>query len=509
LLAVLSGALYVLGYPGVGLWPLAFVALVPVLRALTLVTRARHALLVGVAFGAAMQLFGAHWLIGTLHAFARLPLVLSVLAYALLCLTQSLQLALFVLLASAIERRGRDPIAYAPLCLGAAELVTPQLFPSHFAASLQPVPWLLQLGDIGGPILSSMWLAACNAALYRVLWPRAAGVEVAASTAWRGRLRALGAFAALLAVALGYAALRIPSIDARSAAAPKLALAIVQPDAPPFQRPADRNPFRERLIEQSKRVEQVSNPDLFVWPETALQYVLPAGTTSVRQLLGTLATPVLFGGLGHEIVDGRARLYNSAYLADASGHVLGRADKQRLIPFAEYIPFGQHAPRLYDLLPNTGAFTAGERARALPFRGQRIAALICYEDVIARHVRDVVVATRPGLLVNLSNDVWFGDSAELPLHHAFAALRAVEHRRYLVRADNVGISAVVDPVGRVVVQTRPFIPATLHAEVAWLDQDTIYDRIGDVVAWLAVTAFALSLWRRPTSRSRSTATGAA
>ena len=479
LLAALSGVLYVLGYPGVGLWPLSFVALLPVLHAVTRVHSAKHALLTGVVFGATMQLFGTHWLIGTLHDFARLPLSLSATAYVLLSLTQCGQLALFVVLTYAVARRGFDPVAFAPLCLGAAELATPLLFDNYFGASLQPVPWLLQMADVGGPIALSIWLAACNAALYRAIRPRA-GAEVP-----RARMQALSALVGLLVLAGGYGALRIAQVDAARAAAPTLSIAIIQPNLPPFQRPADRNAFRERLIEQSKLVEQADNPDLLIWPETALQYVLPLGTKSVRQLLGTLATPVLFGGLGHEVADGHARLYNSAYLADASGHVLGRADKQRLIPFAEYIPFGQYVPRLYDLLPNTGAFAEGATARALPFRGHRLATLICYEDVLSGHVRRVVVQTKPDLLVNLSNDVWFGNSAELRLHHAFAALRAVEHRRYLVRADNVGISAVIDPVGRVVVQSAPFVRQTLYARVALLRADTVYDRIGDTFAWLA------------------------
>ena len=321
LLAALSGALYVLGYPGVGCWPLAFVALLPVLHALTRVRSAKHALLVGVVFGTTMQLLGAHWLIGTLHDFARLALPLAVLAYGLLSLTQSGQLALFVLLAYAVQRRGRDPIAFAPLCLGAAEFVTPLLFSNYFAASLQPTPQLLQLADLAGPIGLSIWLAACNAALYRLIWPRTT------APARRARGQAFAALAGLFVLALGYGTLRIAQVDAASAAAPKLAIAIIQPNLPPFQRPAERNLFRERQIEQSKQVEQVDNPDLLIWPETALQYVLPTTTTSVRQLLGTLATPVLFGGLGHEVIANRARLYNSAYLADASGHVL-RARRQ-------------------------------------------------------------------------------------------------------------------------------------------------------------------------------------
>src|SRR5262249_49106926 len=145
-----------------------------------------------------------------------------------------------------------------------------------------------------------------------------------------------------------------------------------------------------------------------IWPETALQFLLPFETKSVSALLAPLATPVLFGGLAHRVQHDKAELYNSAYLTSAGGHVLGRADKMRLIPFAEYIPLGDVYPRVYDLLPNTGAFTPGAAPVALPFRDHRIAALICYEDLLPDYVRSVVVHTSPDLIVNLSNDVWFG-----------------------------------------------------------------------------------------------------
>lgn len=492
-LAALSGVLYVLAYPAFDVWPLAFVALVPVLFALERhVHGTRQALAVGLVFGLTTHLLGYGWLIETLHVFARFPLLLSAAMYLLICLVQCGQLVLFVLLVHAAKRRGRDALLLAPLCLGAAELVYPQLFPNYFAASLHRVPLLLQSADLGGPILLSMLLALCNAGLCRLL------LRAREPRAWRLPLAA----GVVLALAYLYGAVRIAQIDRDVAAAPKLSIAVIQANQPPFQKRQDRDAFRQQYVEQSKRVEQLYKPELLIWPETALQYVLPFTTKSVSALLSPLVTPVLFGGLAHRVQDGKAELYNSAYLAAAGGGVLGRADKQRLIPFAEYIPFGDMFPRLYDYLPNTGAFTSGE-PRALPFRDHRIAALICYEDVLPGHVRDVVRATKPDLIVNLSNDVWFGNSAEPYIHHALAKLRAVEHRRTFVRADNVGISAVIDPAGRVVARTQAFTRATLRARVALLGADTVYDRIGDAPAWLATLLVLLAIARRARSRGAS------
>ncbi|MFI5307143.1 MAG: apolipoprotein N-acyltransferase [Polyangiales bacterium] len=491
LFAVASGVLYVLGFPGFEIWPLSFVALLPLLyvldqRALSL----RRALGVSFAFGATTQLLGFHWLVGTLRAFAALPTVLCVLTYVLICLLQAGQQAGFAMLVWRAKQNGRDPLLLAPFCFGAVELVYPLLFPNYFAASVHQVPVLAQSAELGGPILVSMLLVAVNAALSAALRP----------TLGSRRLRALGLAAGLLAVTWGYGALRMRQVLAAASSAPKLRVGIVQANMGTRQKREDRPEGRRRYLEQSRSLELsgAERPELLIWPETAVQYVLPADTKNVSQVLGPLTTPVLFGGLGHRLTNGRAQLWNSAFLTDAAAHVLGRSDKMHLIPFAEYVPLGDRVPRLYALLPNSGQFEAGERPVALPFRGKRIAALICYEDVLPGFVRQVVLATRPHLLVNLSNDAWFGHSVEPEIHLALSTLRAIEHRLYFVRASNSGPSVVIDPTGRVLARTRSFERATLQHEVALLAGGTPYTMLGDWpgVLGLLVAAYAAVRWRK-------------
>jgi apolipoprotein N-acyltransferase len=126
--------------------------------------------------------------------------------------------------------------------------------------------------------------------------------------------------------------------------------------------------------------------------------------------------------------------------------------------------------------------------RALPLGPYRIGVLICYEDILPGFARRVVRETRPHLLVNLTNDAWFGDTNEPWIHLALAKLRAVEHRRFLARATNTGVSAVIDPAGRVVTRSGTFTRETLQAEVALLDTTTVYARVGDWPSWAAVLA---------------------
>jgi apolipoprotein N-acyltransferase len=486
LLALLSGALYVLAFPGCDIWPLAGIALVPILHALD--QRAwswQQALGLGLIFGALTQALGFRFLIETLRAFSALPLLGCLFVYGLTCLYQAGQQVLFVMLLWLAKRRGRDIALVAPLAYGALEYLYPPLFPSYFAASLHRVPLLLQLVELGGPWLVSMLLVALNAALFAALRGRLRGTSA---------LRPLLIAALLLAAMSGYGVVRMASVARQVASAPKLSVGIVQANMQRLEKREARAEGRRRHIEQSEQLEQgfgrpphaARAPDLLVWPETALQYVLSSELKSARAMLGSLTTPVLFGGLGHRVRNGHAQLYNSAFLADADGRILGRTDKMRLIPFAEYIPFGDRIPRLYDLLPNSGQFTTGDRPRALLLHGHRIAALICYEDVLPGFVRQVMRETDAQLLVNLSNDAWFGRSQEPYIHLELSKLRAIEQRRYLVRASNSGISAVIDPAGRVRVESKLFARASLRAQVALLSGPTPYRSLGDWPGWLAV-----------------------
>src|SRR5262249_34285889 len=125
----------------------------------------------------------------------------------------------------------------------------------------------------------------------------------------------------------------------------------------------------------------------------------------------------------------------------------------------------------------------------LPLAGHEIATFICYEDIIPGFVNSIVRSGRPALLANLTNDAWFGDTTEPWIHLALAQFRAIEHRRYFVRSTNSGVSAFVDPVGRVIAHTEAFKEQALATQIAWLEATTPYELWGDW-PWWAATLFA-------------------
>jgi apolipoprotein N-acyltransferase len=197
-----------------------------------------------------------------------------------------------------------------------------------------------------------------------------------------------------------------------------------------------------------------------------------------------------------ELVDGKRKIYNTVFLMDDQGTVRSTYDKTYLLMFGEYLPFGDLFPILYELSPNSGHFTAGSHVRPLKLGPWRISTPVCYEDVLARFTRHMVLEAKPHVLINLTNDAWFGDTQEPWIHLVLSEYRAIEHRRYMVRATNSGISAVIDPMGRVVAQTGVLTRENLRYDVRMLDGETIYTRFGDWPGWLGLGAIAWMFIRR-------------
>jgi apolipoprotein N-acyltransferase len=181
-------------------------------------------------------------------------------------------------------------------------------------------------------------------------------------------------------------------------------------------------------------------------------------------------------------------VFNSALLVDADGRIRSGYDKNLLVPFAETVPLAVLAP----LFPHAQGFGAASGAPPLVLGPWRLATPICFEAIDPAFVRRMAAEARPHAFVSLANDGWFGDSQEPAIHLAVASLRAVEHRRSMVRATNSGVSAVVDPLGRVVARSPLLARDTLVASVPLLDgAPTLYGRAGDWPGALAAGAVAL------------------
>jgi apolipoprotein N-acyltransferase len=238
---------------------------------------------------------------------------------------------------------------------------------------------------------------------------------------------------------------------------------------------------------------------LVIWPESVSLYPLSRKLKRLpRDLFGYTRKPLLFGTITAEKRNGEIQKYASALLADEQNNVLGIYDKRILVPFGEYIPFGDIFPVLYKLLPYTSRLRSGKSSLPLPFGEYSLSLNICYEDLFYGLVRQNMTAdiprgkAPPHAIINLTNDSWYGDTTEPLEHLVLASFRSIEHRRALVRATNTGISAIVDPVGRLEKRTGQWTQETLVGEVPMMTGRTIFSHAGNWFGW-SITAFVLAL----------------
>jgi apolipoprotein N-acyltransferase len=204
---------------------------------------------------------------------------------------------------------------------------------------------------------------------------------------------------------------------------------------------------------------------------------------------------LFFGNDDVETAGAERRIYVGAKLLSPEGRIAGRYDKIHLVPFGEYVPLqrlftfgGRFAAKLVQEVSD---FSPGSQAVTAVVDGHRVGGYICYEAIFPGLVRRFA-ASGAELLVNVTNDAWYGTTSAPYQHLAMAAFRAVENRRYMVRAANTGITAVVDPWGRVLEPTRLFERAVLVREVPFVAIPSFYARHGDLFA-RACAAIALAL----------------
>ena len=240
-----------------------------------------------------------------------------------------------------------------------------------------------------------------------------------------------------------------------------------------------------------------------IWPESAFPFFLNREADALAQIAELLppGTVLITGGVRAAEIDPSTRnirAYNSVYVIDHDGSILSVYDKVHLVPFGEYLPFQSTLEKLglMQLTKLPGGFLAGDRHRAYSVpRAPRFLPLICYEIIFPNEA--VSPGEQPGWLVNVTNDAWFGISTGPYQHFAQARVSAIEHGLPLVRAANTGISAVVDPLGRVINSLPLGSEGVLDAPLPRLIAPPFYARMGDGLIGLCLAAvFVLVMQRR-------------
>lgn len=515
LAALASAVLFALAFPPVPLVIPVFFCLAPIAVAIARQADGdgtlRGAARIGFWFAIAGYGMTLYWIAGALSLFTKL----AILGFVGALVWLGIMVAIVAMALYSARRATGLPLAVLlPVVWTAGELVLahfPDLsFPwLPLGLATVSVPTLAQSADISGVRGTSFWIAALNgiaADLWILHRARATAPE-----ARDGRrmppavLVNVGAAVAILAIVAAYGAWRTATVELR----PIAPVAVVQPNIPQDEKwqAAQRDRIVGIIAAQTRDLLPESDARLVVWPEVALPGYLsdhPEWRDTLRSLASIDSTPILFGVLD---VDFRSRedydYYNAAMLTDQLGRVGGQPAyrKGHLVPIVERVPFVN--PRWFSGMKYFGAFGIGTEEVPFQLDWGRAGVLICYESIYPQRSLEF---RRNGadILVNITNDAWFGRSLAPYQHHAHLIMRAIETRVGIVRSANTGISGYIDPLGHEHGRTDLFVTASPTYVAHTTNLITPYVRFGDWLGLLSlIVTVGATAWYAVQHRRRS------
>jgi len=341
--------------------------------------------------------------------------------------------------------------------------------------------WMIQIADITGMLGVSFLIVMVNVFLK----------EFFTKITRREYVLCTFLVCGILSIVLGYGIFRISMLN--KASSPSMMVGIVQANIPQhmkWKETAWPEIINKHMVLTQEAAKE--KPDLIIWPETAFPGFLLEDKKYFQQfqkLAKDMHVPILFGSVTKE----RGSYYNSAALLSSKGVLVQRYDKTHLVPFGEYIPFRAQIPFLTDIIPIADFSSGTERTifSSLFSHDDRktFSTLICFEDTIGQLARQFV-KEGAGLLINITNDAWFKDTAAPFMHLQSAVFRTVENRRSLVRSANTGISGFIDATGNInntihnKKGKKTFISGYEIQKVSFGQSKTFYTKYGDVFAFM-------------------------
>lgn len=448
--AAVAGLMLALGVPETDAWFLGFVAWLPWLWAIE-GQRPRAAFLYGLCTGVVFIVLAYWWMTELLMRFAEFPLPVAIVVHIIFSFWQGSIAALAALLVSVVRRRaGVGLLWLAPAAWVAVEAFMPALFPTYMAIMWAWQPRLIQLAELGGVTMVTFAMVAINAALYTVITTAIRERRVHRSAAIH--------LVAWLVLVPTYGTIRMGQVDAQTRAVESVRFGVVQGNFG-INTYKDEDYLAQILAEMQRVTTELEaeGAQIAVWGETA--YPMTAINRARDEdfeldddyrIRRGFSIPVIFGSVTYD--SDVEYTWNSALVLEADGSIGKPYDKVYPLLFGEAAPSFVDPSWYLQTIPNASHLNRGTGPAVLTAAGYRFGPLICYEDILPRYVHEVATQDVHAL-VNVTNDSWFGRTHEQAEHLALAVFRAVEHRRGLIRSVNAGMSAYVDPAGRVVERT--------------------------------------------------------
>jgi len=509
-LAVASGLAMGLAFPKFDYGLLAWVALVPLFYAIEGQSM-RRVFWWAYLQGFASYIVSLYWIPIPLHDFADVPMQYAIFPMLALAGIVAINTAVAIWAGEFVARRTRIPsVITMPVAWAAIEwfrTYVPAAFPWNLLgyAAYKNLE-LIQFAEFTGVYGVSALIVFFNAVVYVVISRRGG---------YRLQTISLSTLTAMMIAMVAFGAWRINNIK-HAPTTGSFKAAMVQGNIPqslkwdPKFLPQSYGVYQDETVEAAK-----SGADLIIWPEAAAAFLFqpddlyPAALASdaeYRTALLTLARniskPILFGAPALARADGQLGFYNRAYLvsAEGKGEVDAYYDKIELVPFGEYVPARAILGYFVNKVVNGfGDLLPGNKQTLFDFQGAKLGILICYESIFPDLTRREVNAGAD-VLVNVTNDAWYGESSAPYQVLAMAAMRSVETKVPMVRVANTGFSTLIEPSGLITNRTPLFQRGMVVVKVPWRPVRTLYTIVGDLFAEICFVLMAIGLivaWRWP------------
>lgn len=474
MLPIMSGILLISIQPPLTLFLLAFVAVIPLMLSLDGASTLKGAFMRGYVSGIVSYLGLVYWVVVAMNRFGGVHILWSIAALLLMVSYLAIYTGIFTGAVYFFERRVSVP-AYlsAPVLWILLEYLRGTLltgFPWSFIAhSQQNFLSFIQIISVTGTYFLSFLIVAVNSVIY-CYWKKKP-ISIAYTIA----------IGCLVAISIVYGMIRLSEpVEER------FKVALIQGNiAQDIKWNAEMNRKTVQIYYDNTIKEAGS--DFIVWPETALPFIIES---SEKMMSFMRSVPVMASAnllVGAVAGDERGRLYNAAYIFNKNGEIAGVYKKVHLVPFGEYTPFQKELAFLEKMSVAVGAFFPGPSHRPIETGMGKIGVLICYEGVFPS-ITVETVRSGAQVLVNITNDAWYERTSAAYQHLGFYVFRAIESDRYMLRSANTGISAVIDPRGRITGRTELFTEVNLRGRFSMRNTITPYVRYGDYFLVLA-TAF--------------------
>jgi apolipoprotein N-acyltransferase len=492
--------LLALSFPKYGHPAVAFIALTPLFVALSgrqlQGVSPQRGFQLGLIAGFVHYAGTVYWTGDTVSTFGGLPVFVGVLVAGVLVLYMALYVALFGAAAAVIIRRfGATGVVLAPAAWVATEYIRGNLFGGF--------PWI----PLGGSVVRLLPLAqiASLVGVYGLSWLLATlHACLALAVLAKGRTQMSAVVAALVIVAApsmwGAARINEGRLTRDGSA---VQVGLIQGNIPQEEKwnPGSAFTIFDRYLAMTRQAA-AQGAQFVLWPESSTPFFFEediGGAEALRKVARETGVTILFGTDQIERDRAGDRYYNSAFVLDRAGSTAAVYRKMYLVPFGEYVPFKDLLFFVGPLVEAVSDFSPGQQVTMLPVNGHMASTAICYEVVYPDLMRKAVRAGSE-LLTTITNDAWYGTTSAPYQHFELAAMRAIEQGRYLVRSANTGISGIVDPYGRMLVRTNLFERTIVVGEVRFLQEQTVYARIGDVApqsgVFLTLVAVAFAILPR-------------